>query len=1086
MTTLDLQVGVSGNDAVWSDYGGFGFFDESLNSIYFGYYNLTYGSTNCFMRYTNVTIPQGATISAAYLTHKCYNSLSTTTVNGKISAVDEDNATAPTDYASAEAKTRTTASVNWNNVAAWTADANYQSPSIVTVIQEIVNRVGWASGNALIIYIEDNSSTESNNTIRSSYAYDANYNPAESVILHIEYSTEPTPNADKTYAETITMRDISSTIGGDPTEVRNHPHTAKWYMAVEVPRLIWKGRVANDRGYNESGDLEEDLKINMSSGANVGSYVVTNYLPDLTGWCGTTDGGKEHGKFRLRSFDGSNLVVAADMTCVWKTGDYITITDLHEFWPMLHKTEKSGGEIVVYKDHDLDAATYKAEEPVPIMGPPACEFIDAGTGLATVKFHGGSSYVVQPNSTEDYWVNHNGISAYAWWFEGGTPSTAATSSATVTYNTAGRYVARLTLTGENSKTYVSFRNVFIFNRTGAGSPVTEYLPTSVTARLSNHGWEAELEAVEDSFNPAILPDDAQVVLFTEEWFNGVAKTTQLGTFRDRENIKFVGWVWNVRAEYSEGKVRNATVSLRGLQEHLTKQMNFPIYFTMIEDDPPGWSDFSATGLTVRKVLYHLVRWHYTLMRFTDYFIPDDHNNYLPGQNFDQGTLGDALDEFAKDIQSEWAVDRGGALHVFSWYNYLPVSGAGTGWRTRNYLPIAWDENDFSSLSVSPKSKSKVAQVSVEGVECTDAGNYTWTIDLAPGNIKNYGGPTITLGNQVLGTGGVEGTQGWELARSVYAEESRSIESITLQMLGNYSMMDIVPETSYFTLTVTPSSVLRNISWSAKPFWVTGMTITPDCACGDIETEIEAMPETWPDPSTQIYTDRDDVENEPWEAPEGASYSFTNMVKDIITKMPTVVPALLGDGGSNVAGKQTGTSYARLWGDTNAIIVAQNRLLHNIANRPVWIQRNPPTGVQGRQTAMPQYLVLGPRVASDATADSTADRTFTQHHAVFCPSSVTAVVSGYSAPSFVDRRYDYVVKSMSGHLQTAGSTTTTIVVYKNGVQVGTFNMTAGMTDTGKVTLAQTSTDGDYWDIAITAAGIGALGLSVQIEMWRYGV
>ena len=67
----------------------------------------------------------------------------------------------------------------WNNVENWTTvDAEYGSASLVPIIQEIVNRAGWASGNALALLIDGTGT-------RTARAEDKD--PVLAPKLHIEY-----------------------------------------------------------------------------------------------------------------------------------------------------------------------------------------------------------------------------------------------------------------------------------------------------------------------------------------------------------------------------------------------------------------------------------------------------------------------------------------------------------------------------------------------------------------------------------------------------------------------------------------------------------------------------------------------------------------------------------------------------------------------------------------------------------------------------------------------------------------------------------------------------------------------------------
>lgn len=100
-------------------------------------------------RFQNVTIPQGATINSAtldvYLTSTTYDDPDVT-----IYGDDTDNAAAFTTTTNdLSSRPATTANVRWN--AAGLGTGTKTTPDIATVIQEIVNRAGWASGNALAV-----------------------------------------------------------------------------------------------------------------------------------------------------------------------------------------------------------------------------------------------------------------------------------------------------------------------------------------------------------------------------------------------------------------------------------------------------------------------------------------------------------------------------------------------------------------------------------------------------------------------------------------------------------------------------------------------------------------------------------------------------------------------------------------------------------------------------------------------------------------------------------------------------------------------------------------------------------------------
>ena len=141
------------------------------------------------MRFLNVTIPQGNVIIEAYLTLRCSASKSGTVCNTRISAEDVDDAiTFADDGAAFETRwaARTTARIDWDAIPAWTAETDYNSPEIKTVIQEIVDRVGWASGQDIVIFWDDFDDRSTHADVRRmAHSYDGSTTYcAKLVVVH--------------------------------------------------------------------------------------------------------------------------------------------------------------------------------------------------------------------------------------------------------------------------------------------------------------------------------------------------------------------------------------------------------------------------------------------------------------------------------------------------------------------------------------------------------------------------------------------------------------------------------------------------------------------------------------------------------------------------------------------------------------------------------------------------------------------------------------------------------------------------------------------------------------------------------------
>jgi hypothetical protein len=112
-----------------------------------------------FFRIPNVTIPNGSTISAATMTVRARATTSTTTMATLVGPENADNPSTIVDSADGVARTRATQAA-WATPS-FTSGLNYTTSDFSTGLQTVVNRAGFASGNAVLIFIDDNGSTSS-------------------------------------------------------------------------------------------------------------------------------------------------------------------------------------------------------------------------------------------------------------------------------------------------------------------------------------------------------------------------------------------------------------------------------------------------------------------------------------------------------------------------------------------------------------------------------------------------------------------------------------------------------------------------------------------------------------------------------------------------------------------------------------------------------------------------------------------------------------------------------------------------------------------------------------------------------------
>jgi hypothetical protein len=183
-TSITNTISAGGNDFRW--YYNALYFTNSQPDIGWGYGDSTYQANHSGLRFTNVTIPQGRAIVSARIDVVASQSKSTNAI-ARIYGVNADNAAAPTTYSEAENAPLTSAYVDWSNLPSWINDSTQSTPEIKAVVQEIVNRSGWSSGNAMTIYIKDNGTEQVPGTERKFWAYDGNASKVASLV--VEYAT---------------------------------------------------------------------------------------------------------------------------------------------------------------------------------------------------------------------------------------------------------------------------------------------------------------------------------------------------------------------------------------------------------------------------------------------------------------------------------------------------------------------------------------------------------------------------------------------------------------------------------------------------------------------------------------------------------------------------------------------------------------------------------------------------------------------------------------------------------------------------------------------------------------------------------
>ena len=178
VTVVEARPAASSDDAEEKTSGSVSLTSTDLELVVDGSANQTVG-----IRFPSLSVPAGATVVRAWVQFTT-DEATTGATNLTIGAQAADNpATFASTSRSVSSRARTTASVAWTPPA-WPTKGqrgtDQQTPDLSPLLQQVLSRAGWASGNAVVIVI-------SGTGTRTASAFDKAATSAP--VLHVEYQS---------------------------------------------------------------------------------------------------------------------------------------------------------------------------------------------------------------------------------------------------------------------------------------------------------------------------------------------------------------------------------------------------------------------------------------------------------------------------------------------------------------------------------------------------------------------------------------------------------------------------------------------------------------------------------------------------------------------------------------------------------------------------------------------------------------------------------------------------------------------------------------------------------------------------------
>ena len=448
----------------------------------------------------------------------------------------------------------------------------------------------------------------------------------------------------------------------------------RFFLAPQPQETIFTGRV-------NGAPSDPYINITFDNGST-GAF--GNPLAGMTVYFGTTAGGSERGKRRLRSFSGAStgtikIDESDDVGPIIQNNDYITIRSDIRLWGRYPRFVQSGENVTIYEDYDIAYNNQTSNWwPVAVTGPPGFALLEGGT--AQISFVGDrSSAMAQGATITNYlWTAYNSNE--------GTSASQGTEGAPVvfTWTAPGWYLVSLKVTDSNGNTHTSYTWAIIENPDNPSITHEKFYNTSDTFDFEQGGGECSF-VVQDA-SPSDFPEECMVVHIADG-----TQTTPTASWPFRTNILFVGWVLtdSIRQNPESGDVSFRAGTVDAIMRNVSM---FPVSLTDVTT-PVEWTQ--AKNLTVDRAASYLYKWHSVLDTMTPIVFSGD-TRLIKRQDFGptdlystsqgelvssilgkvvctpQGVIYITIDYNVMNSTERAAVDTGKTLHKGIWVNDVGI------------------------------------------------------------------------------------------------------------------------------------------------------------------------------------------------------------------------------------------------------------------------------------------------------------------------------------------------------------------------------------------------------------------------------
>lgn len=559
--------------------------------------------------------------------------------------------------------------------------------------------------------------------------------------------------------------------------LRTRPQTTKLYLSIFQPVAIFKAQV------NNVSASKGDRVITFDS-VSLGVY--TYIQNGMTMWVGTTAGGREKGKIRVRSATSTTITVSENSDILWADNLYLTVFHYWELWPVYPRIIQNPADdedVIFYKDYDIPYSNQNSILGTYInAGPHRAAWLDPASGQALIYYSSTGTYNLLGNS-----LNYN------WFFEGATVTGSSSANpGYITYNTPGHYVTRLSVSGTNGAVDTTYRYVSIYNN--ANPPITKWTMDSLQGSRGEGGYTASFKV----FETIPLQEHAVVVIFGKNEY-GSTQANMGGNFPNAGDILFVGYVEkdSISYDYQHSEVSFDAASLTASMQ---KSLGFAVSVKSVLS-PVRW--YELLDMDGRRAIYHYLRWHTTALSLSDFqFVGDDKN--IQYYDSDRGSMYDAVHNYMRNaLVGNVVSDRQGKVWMEIDAMAYP-DPTGTFTSKMNITSRDW----MNSPSIEERLTNDVSYMEWGGIAYSgvNTGTFSPIISEAPGSAPGFYG---TISSQ-QGLALINQDQLNRLTGNVFANSNSSYPTIGIDMSINAANLDIAPQETV-ELHISTSDTVRNVA-----------------------------------------------------------------------------------------------------------------------------------------------------------------------------------------------------------------------------------------------------------------------------------